>query len=63
MIDELAESENASEVQCDKGDVGHVKGVEGIAVVHQSLVLERCNGKTFLLVTGKNDCNGPLEDE
>lgn len=63
VVDDLGEAEDVEVVQRGGGDESHVEAGQGVAVVHEGLVVERGDGETFLLVSGENPSNEELEEK
>lgn len=63
IVDDFREPEYVEVVQGCRSDKGRVKTAQRVAVVHESLVVERWHWETFLLIAGKDPCNEELEEK
>lgn len=63
IVDNFSEAEDASPVEGERDDNGSVPTLNGVAVVHESLVAKRGDWKALLLKARKNPGDKELEEE
>lgn len=63
VVNNFGKSEDVVIMQGSSRDEGRVQTNQGVAVVHQSLVVERGHRKSFLLISRQNPGNEKLEEE
>lgn len=63
VVDDLRQAEDVVVVQGGGGDHGDVDTADGVALVHEGLVVEGRNGETLLRVTGHDPGEEELVDD
>ena len=63
IVDYFSEAEDMEIVNREGCDEGDIEADQSIAVVHESLVVERRDRQPFLFITGKNPGDEELEEE